>query len=190
MGDPLPFRRRKRPASARFRRPRAGSGWGDAWRSVRPAVLLIFLIAFAVVWSRPDLVGVPDLFSTEPQRVDARWSECGTGYATHCVVDGDTFRIGSASYRVVGFDTPELDARCPREAKLAAEARAALLEWLNRGPFWMRGRFDDPSDRYGRELREVYRKDAAGMRAYVGPELVERGLARRYHGGTREGWCN
>lgn len=156
---------------------------------MRPWILVIVLAASWFVWRTPDLIGVPDLFSTEPQLVEARWSECGGPVSTHCVQDGDTFYIGRTAYRVVGIDTPELDAACAHEAELAAEARTALTEWLNRGPFWMRGRFDEPTDRYGRELRELYRKDEAGQRAYVGPELIHRGLARRYHSGGREGWC-
>jgi len=90
---------------------------------------------------------------------------------------------------VMGIDTPEVEAECEREARLANRATQELQAWLNAGPFWMRGRIDEPTDRYGRQLRELYRRDGA-FNAYVGQHMIDRGVAQRYFGGWREGWCD
>ncbi len=156
---------------------------------MRPFVFVIFFAMAIVIYRQPELVGAPDFISTDPQRVDAQWTWCGGGRGAHCVVDGDTFRIGGTDFRIMGFDTPELDARCPAEERVAKLARARLRAWLNEGAFWMKGRWDDPTDKYGRQLRELYRHDRAGRRVYLGETMVGEGLARRYFGGQRESWC-
>lgn len=195
-----PRRRRKRPWSrvgdygvrpapppAKFW-PEKKSTWGKAFGAMRPWILLIFLAAAWVVWRQPELVGAPDFLATEPQRVEAQWTRCGYGRGHYCVIDGDSFKIGQEVYRVLGVDAPELEARCPAEAQAAEGATRALQDWLNAGPFFMQGRWDEPTDRYGRGLRELYRMDG-GKRRWVGDTLVGAGLARRYYGGTRESWC-
>lgn len=195
-----PRRRRKRswtraadygarpaPQPAKFW-PEKKSTWGDAFRATRPWIFLIFLVAIWIAWRQPELIGAPDFLATEPQRVEAQWTRCGYGRGHYCVVDGDSFKIGQESYRVLGVDAPEMEARCPAEAKRAEAATRALHDWLNAGPFFMQGRWDEPTDRYGRALRELYRSEN-GERRWVGDTLVGEGFARRYYGGTREGWC-
>ena len=45
------------------------------------------------------------------------------------------------------------------------------------------------TDRYDRELRVVRRRLADGSYKSIAGERRERGLARRYLGGFRLGWC-
>ncbi|MGN6356956.1 MAG: thermonuclease family protein [Novosphingobium sp.] len=91
--------------------------------------------------------------ASEPETVSATFTRCGPGRGEACVIDGDTFKLGERKIRIVGIDTPEVDARCPQEAQLAEAATVHIQEVLNRGPFQMIARLDEPTDRYGRELR-------------------------------------
>lgn len=102
----------------------------------------------------------------------------------HCVIDGDTFRLGSTSIRIADIDTPETHPpHCPLEAKLGRQATLRLQALLNAGQFELRGISRD-EDRYGRKLRLVMRDERS-----LGMVLVDEGLARRYHGQRRKGWC-
>lgn len=111
------------------------------------------------------------------------------------VYDGDTFYItvpecagvlpalcGKLGVRIVGIDTPEKRGKCDAESKAATAARAftdtalrsastIVLEEVRR-------------EKYGRLLAAVV------VDGYdLGAELVLRGMARPYDGGTRRGWC-
>jgi micrococcal nuclease len=109
---------------------------------------------------------------------------CHTGGGTDCVVDGDTFWMGGTKIRIADIDTPETHpARCPREGELGAAATRRLHALLNSGAVSLAS-IDRDTDRYGRALR-VVSVDGRG----VGDTLVAEGLARRYAGGRREGWC-
>lgn len=100
------------------------------------------------------------------------------------MVDGDTFRMGGTKIRIADIDTPETHpARCRREAELGAAATRRLHTLLNSGAVSLKAIGRD-ADRYGRKLRLVS-VDGRG----VGETLVAEGLARRYAGGYREGWC-
>lgn len=113
-----------------------------------------------------------------------RFSFCHSGGGTDCVVDGDTFRMGGEKIRIADIDTPETHpARCDREAELGAAATRRLHALLNSGAVSLETAGRD-ADRYGRKLRLVS-VDGRG----VGETLVAEGLARRYAGGYREGWC-
>ena len=181
-------RPRAYPLSAR-RTGRRGGSWKQAWNETRPFILLLFLCAGLAVWWEPALVRAPDFLSAEPQLVEGRWQKCAGGWHRHCVVDGDTFYIGRDRYRIIGLDTPETDARCEAEARLAERATRDLIGWMNAGPFFVQGRLDEPEDRYGRALRELYRVNEYGMREYASVALVEAGVAREYGGGSRAEWC-
>jgi len=98
------------------------------------------------------------------------------------VIDGDTFDHGGERIRIADIDTPELRARCSREAQLAAAAAARLRSLLAAGPFELK-RLGRDEDRYGRKLRVVMR----GGRS-LGDVLVSEGLARTWTG-RREPWC-
>lgn len=103
------------------------------------------------------------------------------------VVDGDTVRmqcptLGFVNGRLLGFDTPEMKARCPQEL-----ARAVAAAYALRWHIWTasevtatpRGR-----DRYDRVLT-LFAVDGEP----ISRTLVEAGLARFYDGGQRKSWC-
>ncbi|HEY0622592.1 thermonuclease family protein [Sphingomonas sp.] len=114
----------------------------------------------------------------------ARFTLCHSGGGSNCVVDGDTFWMNGTKIRIADIDTPETHpARCPREAELGAAATRRLHALLNAGAVSLASAGRD-ADRYGRKLRLVS-VDGQG----VGDTLVSEGLARRYAGGYREGWC-
>lgn len=145
-----------------------------------------------MVWAGADpaLVEPPSWLSADPEHVGEHFTRCGIGRGHACVIDGDTFKLGERKIRIIGIDTPETHPpRCADEARLGEQATARLQELLNQGPFEMVGRFDDMKDRYGRDLRAIERKRPDGSTQSIASEMRESGLARRYLGGLRSGWC-
>lgn len=88
------------------------------------------------------------------------------------VHDGDSFRIGSERYRVLGIDAPEINGACQKEIDYAQAARDRLEDLL-------RGKTVNvkpvATDRYGRTLAEVRVEDID-----VGEVILKDGLARRW----------
>ena len=156
---------------------------------MRPLLLLIALATLAYVFALPGVLPAPGWLSSEPQVIEGRFTRCGRGRGYYCVVDGDTFKLGERSVRVVGIDTAEKDAGCPAEAAQAEASTRALQGWLNRGPFRMTHRLDEPTDRYGRSLRTVYRLRPDGSEDRLADFMRREGGARGYWGGGRGGWC-
>ena len=194
MGKKLRFnpkrRRRGKTRSvppARFK-PRP-PGWRDAFVSLRPWLLLIGFVTMAYIFTLPGVFSAPGWLSSEPQVIEGRFTRCGRGRGYYCVVDGDTFKLGNTSVRVVGIDTAEKDADCAAEAVQAEASTEALQAWLNRGPFRMTHRLDEPIDRYGRSLRTVYRLRPDGSEDRLADVMRREGGARGYWGGGRGGWC-
>jgi endonuclease YncB( thermonuclease family) len=168
--------------------PKRRSGIRRLLFGARPFVLAAVLL---LVWPTldPALVEPPAFLSTDPDRVAEHFTRCGPGRGHACVIDGDTFKIGQRKVRIIGIDAPELHARCPAEAHLAEQATVRLQALLNQGPFEMVGRIDDMTDRYGRDLRLIRRKRADGSYQSIADDMRESGLARRYLGGFKSGWC-
>ena len=194
MGKKLRFnpkrRRRGKTRSvppARFK-PRP-PGWRDAFVSLRPWLLLIGFVTMAYIFTLPGAFSAPGWLSSEPQVIEGRFTRCGRGRGYYCVVDGDTFKLGDRAVRVVGIDTAEVDAECPAEAVQAEASTEALQGWLNRGPFRMTHRLDEPIDRYGRSLRTVYRLRPDGSEDRLADFMRREGGARGYWGGGRGEWC-
>ncbi|HCS17625.1 MAG TPA: hypothetical protein DIW45_07465 [Erythrobacter sp.] len=194
MGKKLRFnpkrRRRGKARSvppARFK-PRP-PGWRDAFVSLRPWLLLIGFVTMAYIFTLPGAFSAPGWLSSEPQVIEGRFTRCGRGRGYYCVVDGDTFKLGDTSVRVVGIDTAEREAECAAEAVQAEASTKALQGWLNRGPFRMTHRLDEPIDRYGRSLRTVYRLRPDGSEDRLADFMRAEGGARGYWGGGRGGWC-
>ena len=106
------------------------------------------------------------------------------------VIDGDTIEVRAAIWlgqtltvrvRIDGVDTPELQARCADERKLALAAR----EYLAR-------RLEGASVKLTRVVYDKYggrvRADVADGNGDIGRALLAAGLARPYHGERREPW--
>lgn len=112
------------------------------------------------------------------------------------VLDGDTIKFKVEflpaplqpflSVRVLGVDTPEKKPRnkCEKEDELAQKASAFTKERVAHAQkisVNLKG-----WDKYGgRVLGDVFIDDAN-----LAHELIERGLAREYHGEAKSDWCN
>jgi micrococcal nuclease len=156
---------------------------------LRPVILLAILF---VAWAGmdPALVEPPAFLSTDPEQVSESFTRCGLGCGHACVIDGDTFKLGERKIRIIGIDAPETHPpRCAEEARLGEAATARLQELLNQGPFEMAAPIYGTHDRYGRDLRAIERTLPDGNRESIASEMRESGLARRYLGGFRSGWC-
>jgi endonuclease YncB( thermonuclease family) len=165
------------------------SPWSRLLFASRPFALAAILGGLWVGYD-PALVEPPELLSTEPELVSETFTICGRGRSNACVVDGDTFRLGERRVRIIGIDAPETHPpRCAEEARLGEQATAKLRELLNAGPFEMVAPVYGQRDRYGRELRTVRRTLAGGGTQSSAEAMRESGLARRYLGGLRSGWC-
>lgn len=108
------------------------------------------------------------------------------------VLDGDTFEARvriwpgmevTTRVRLRGIDAPEMHARCDGERTKATAARDALTKILNEGTV---GISRIGQDKYGGRVDA----DVSTARTPdVSAALLERGVARRYSGGSRESWC-
>jgi micrococcal nuclease len=179
--EPEPPRQPKRPRRRSRERRRLGP--------MRLWLLIVTVIALWVVLGDPRLGEVPGFLQTAPETVAASFTRCGKGGGGHCVIDGDTFRIGERSIRVTGIDAPEVKARCDAEAAAAERASEALRDWLSRGRFQMTARLGDPKDRYGREVRILKRVGEGGEEERLADFMVAGGYARPYRLGLRGSWC-
>lgn len=100
------------------------------------------------------------------------------------VVDGDTIEYGVLSIRLTGFDTPETYyADCAVE-NARGDAATARLQQLILGAGTVQLFLREERDRYGRSLGSLL-VDSRN----VGDILISEGLARRYGGRRRSGWC-
>jgi endonuclease YncB( thermonuclease family) len=113
------------------------------------------------------------------------------------VVDGDTyimqvrlspqniFYIGSV--RLDGVDTPESTwrAKCVKEQRLGKKATQFAKKW-----FTKHGRYvkvlSSKREKYGRMMGKI--ETYAGVS--LGDDLIKAGLAIKYDGGKKHGWCN
>ena len=108
---------------------------------------------------------------------------CTSRLRRNCVVDGDTFYLGSDKVRIADIDAPETHPpRCALEADLGDRATTRLSQLLSAGAFEL-VRFDRDTDRYGRKLRVAMRDGRS-----IGDRLVSEGLARTWTG-KRQPWC-
>lgn len=131
-----------------------------------------------------------DLASKGARLAAASFDGPVTAEVTH-VVDGDTFEAKAAIWlgqtidvrvRIAGVDAPELHARCDAERSLALAAR----NWLARRIEGADVRLSAVRyDKYGGRVDATV-TDGTGD---VGEGLIRAGLARRYRGGHRGGWC-
>lgn len=109
------------------------------------------------------------------------------------VVDGDTFGANvlidnnlsvPVRVRILNIDTPEIHGKCKSEINKAYLAKDTLLSILPQGTKVELDSIKD--DKYlGRIDANVVLKDGRN----VGDIMINRGLARKYNGGRRVGWC-
>ncbi len=109
------------------------------------------------------------------------------------VYDGDTIKIKETylntlplSVRIRGIDTPEKSyrAKCTSEKKLASKATKKLKNIIKESDIIY---YKNVSwDKYGgRILADMYNK-----KGNIADQMIESGLARRYNGGKKKGWCD
>lgn len=169
------------PYSRDYRRP---PKWGMGlpprrprrWRGPRRRQAVWGLVVVLLVLVGPRLGDVANAGLT---RTD--------GCRIYAIVDGDTVRMhcpgsGFRSTRLVGFDTPELDAQCGRELAMAYAATQAL-----RWQLWRAGEIavrEEGYDRFDRRLARVFVDGRA-----LSDRMIATGYARFYLGGQRLGWC-
>jgi micrococcal nuclease len=167
------FRPAPRPASFKPKR-----------RDVRQALWLVPLLALAGALLDPSLIApFGPLAATE--QVATTFTPCGPGSGAACVIDGDSFKLGDRTIRVIGIDAPELAApRCPAEAALARRSADRLVALLDQGPFDMVAHRLQRKDRHGRDLMVIKRNGVS-----IGGQLIDEGLAHRYIGSKRS-WCS
>ena len=138
---------------------------------VGPATLLLV----AVLLTRPYAPPRPTQSATGPVVVTA---------ASLRVIDGDTVEFQGLSYRLTGYDTPEVrHADCDAEKALGNRATVRLRAMIDAASF-MELMVEAGRDRFGRGLAELWIDGRD-----VGTVLVDEGLARFYYGGQRQGWC-
>ena len=85
--------------------------------------------------------------------------------------------------RLRGIDAPELKASCASELRMAEAATGALRALLGQGEVMI---FNIGPDKYnGRVVADA----GTARTPDVSAALLAAGLARRYDGGRRSGWC-
>lgn len=153
------------------------------WQRWRPWLVIAGLIALTLL-----LTGLPTSLRQSAE-IDRSFTVCGERGSAACVIDGDTIAIGQRRIRLTGFDAPEIDGACAAETAKAREARAALRDWLNRGPFLLGGGEDAARDRYGRELRDAWRR-VDGSEEWLAEWMIDQRLAAdNSWTGTAVDWC-
>lgn len=162
---------------------RARSAWvpgsRSPWRRRRRRWPSVRLIAGGVL----ALAALPQMgdyaLSLRPMQGDCRVLQ---------VIDGDTVVLdcpgeGSFRARLLGFDAPEVfSPACASEAlrgALATQRLRALVWTGDEITVGLRGH-----DRFGRRLVDMVIDGES-----VANKMIVAGLARRYGGAAREGWC-
>lgn len=109
------------------------------------------------------------------------------------VLDGDTFvaeahvwpgQFVRVNVRIRGIDAPEMKSRCLAEQEAAVAARDLLSNLLGNETVAISN--IGGAKYYGRVLADVVTERGEP----VSQVLVDRGLARPYRGGKRQGWCD
>ncbi|SFP46716.1 thermonuclease family protein [Sphingomonas rubra] len=165
------------PAGVTVELPRAGRVTWPAGEIGLPPIGKLSELVGAMLGANDAARGTADVVTT-------RFGRCGRGVVGDCVVDGDTFRLNGEKIRIADIDTPETHPpRCAREARAGERATERMRALLNEGPVTLEP-YKRGHDRYGRRLAVVTRDGVS-----LGEQLVREGLARRYDGGQRRGWC-
>lgn len=108
------------------------------------------------------------------------------------ILDGDTLSVRlrvwigqevETSVRIDGIDAPEIHGKCARERSMAEAAKEEVVALVNGNPVTV---YDVRLEKYaGRVLARV--KTADGVD--IAQHMIDKGLARPYHGQKRQPWC-
>ncbi|MDH4943529.1 thermonuclease family protein [Sulfurimonas sp. C5] len=108
------------------------------------------------------------------------------------IYDGDTFRANIKDYpkvvgyrmsiRINGIDTPEMKGKCSQEKDLARKAKQVTVSMLRSAKVIELRNIK--RGKYFRLLADVYADDVL-----IADELIKKGYAIRYNGGTKIDWC-
>jgi micrococcal nuclease len=108
------------------------------------------------------------------------------------VKDGDTIDVRAhiwpgqyveVAVRLAGIDTPEIRGKCERERDLAQQAKDSVAQAVASGRVLLK---DVTYDKYGaRAVATVETETGEDVAA----RLIAAGLAYRYEGRTKKGWC-
>ena len=134
------------------------------------AVRLLSFILFAVLIS---------LFSRYYENISGKygafWKRAKKINLTpNNVVDGDTFKIGRKSFRIVGIDTPEIH---PGKKPIGEFGEAAKEFFKGFTDDFKEGYVLEGRDKYGRSLSYLFAKDGTRVYFYEA-SVTELGLAR------------
>ena len=109
------------------------------------------------------------------------------------IYDGDSFRVNingwpdiigkSVPIRMLGVDTPEMRGKCEAEKILARQAKQHTVALLRSGKV-----IELKNTQRGKYFRILANVIIDGES--LADSLVSNGLARRYDGGKRDGWCD
>ena len=109
------------------------------------------------------------------------------------ILDGDTMSVRlrvwigqevETSVRIDGIDAPEIHGKCDRERNMAEAAKEEVATLINGNPVTI---YDVRLEKYaGRVLARV--KTAEGID--IAQHMIDKGLARPYHGQKRQPWCS
>ena len=108
------------------------------------------------------------------------------------VIDGDTIVLRAHVWlgqtietivRIRGIDTPEIKGKCEFERQKAEEAKNFLEKMTDGKNIFLE---QISYDKYGgRVVATIKTKDDKDLAA----EMINKGLAREYHGKTKQVWC-
>ena len=111
-------------------------------------------------------------------------------------IDGDTIRVPADviaplfstlewSIRLKGVDTPEINGKCDREKLLAREAKS-FVDFRLKHAHKISVSSVASHDKWGGRLVANLYVDGKDL----SQELIEKGYAVPYNGGTKKSWCN
>lgn len=107
------------------------------------------------------------------------------------IIDGDTIEVKAHPWpgfnpvikiRLLGIDTPEIRGKCQQEKDLALQAKKYLTSITPPSVMLHEVQYGKYA---GRLLAEIHADDIN-----LSDALIEKGYARAYDGGQRQGWCS
>ncbi|MDR1360807.1 MAG: thermonuclease family protein [Rickettsiales bacterium] len=153
--------------------------------------VVIFVIACAALYLSQ---GPDKATKSVSQHIVSDKNQPGVRAISGYVIDGDTFVAKvvlennvqiSVRVRIMQIDAPEIHGECDSEIAAAQRAKARLENLLPQGSVIYLS--DVKDDKYLGRI-DAFVKTEQGVD--IGEIMVKEGLARRYGGGRRAGWCD